>query len=349
MSKKRVFFICILLFLPSVLISLLVFIFDPFFHYHKPLPKYPYVLENERYQNDGIAKHFDYELLITGSSTSQVLLPSHASSLWGRNAIRTSFAGGSLKETGELVDTAITSNNNLKVVIRGLDLGRIVQDKDTLDYDDIPFYLYDKNPFNDYKYLYNKDVMLNIAGSLVKQIRRQSPDSFDDYENWNDTKTFGKDAILSGFERIDIIENKQIYTETDRAKTNDNLYENILKTASKNPDIDFIIFIPPVNVLYWDAALRSGSFEYTLDALDESFSRLLEAENIEIYAFDDCTEITCDFNNYIDTLHFSEEIGTYILDSIYSGKHRITKANKDEYLNRLHDIYTTYNYDSIFN
>lgn len=349
MSKKRAIIICIILFLPSFLVALLVFTFDPFFHYHKPLPKYPYVLENERYQNDGIAKHFDYELLITGSSTSQVLLPSYASSLWEYNAIRTSFAGGSLKETGNLVNTAIKSNSNLKVVIRGLDLGRIVQEKDTLDYEDIPFYLYDKNPLNDYKYLLNKDVMINIAGSLVKLIKGQSPDSFDDYENWNNTKTFGKDAILSNFERIAVIENKQIYTERDRAITDDNLYENIIKTASNNPDIDFMVFIPPVNVLYWDASLRSGSFEYTLAALDESFSKLLELDNIKVYAFDDCTEITCDFDNYIDSLHFSEEVGTYILDSIYSDNHRITEENKDDYLNRLRDIYSTYDYDSIFN
>ena len=74
MNKKRVVIICILLLLPLVITALTVVICDPFFHYHKPIKGYPYALENERYQNDGIAKHFDYELMITGSSTTQVLL-----------------------------------------------------------------------------------------------------------------------------------------------------------------------------------------------------------------------------------------------------------------------------------
>lgn len=38
---------------------------DPFFHYHKPLECLSYPLNNERYQNDGIVKHFDYDAVIT--------------------------------------------------------------------------------------------------------------------------------------------------------------------------------------------------------------------------------------------------------------------------------------------
>lgn len=332
-----------------VIFSLSVVIFDPFFHYHKPLPGYPYILERERYQNDGIARHFEYELLITGSSTSQVLLPSKAEGLWEYNSIRLSFAGGSLKETSDLVNTAVSSNKDLKVVIRGLDLGRIVQEKDTVDYEDIPIYLYDKNPFNDYKYLFNRDVFTDIARSLVKLIKGQGADNFDDYENWNDTKVFGKEGVLSTFDRIPYSSEKQIYTDKDKAITDENLYENIIKTASENPQIDFIIFIPPVNVCYWDACIRSGSFDYTLSALDEAFDELLKVENIRVFAFDDCYDMTCDFDNYIDSLHYSEEVGNYMLASMFSGAHRITTNNKNEYLNRLHAFYSTYDYESIFN
>ncbi|MCX4328758.1 MAG: hypothetical protein OSJ45_15990, partial [Lachnospiraceae bacterium] len=34
---------------------------DPLFHYHKPLNKYKYPINNERYQNDGITRNFEYE------------------------------------------------------------------------------------------------------------------------------------------------------------------------------------------------------------------------------------------------------------------------------------------------
>ena len=51
-----------------VLCCTLVVTVDPFFHFHKPVSSLSYPLVNERYQNDGIARHFDYDAVITGTS-----------------------------------------------------------------------------------------------------------------------------------------------------------------------------------------------------------------------------------------------------------------------------------------
>ena len=49
-----------------------VYTVDPFIHYHKPYTdKYFYMLDNERSQNDGITKHFDYDAMITGTSMTE--------------------------------------------------------------------------------------------------------------------------------------------------------------------------------------------------------------------------------------------------------------------------------------
>lgn len=46
----------------AVLIFILsIFAIDPMFHYHAPLKFLSYPLVNERYQNNGIVKHFDYD------------------------------------------------------------------------------------------------------------------------------------------------------------------------------------------------------------------------------------------------------------------------------------------------
>ena len=55
----------------SVLLALMILmgavtaLIDPFFHYHKPLPFLQYEIYYQRYQNDGIVRHFDYDTLIT--------------------------------------------------------------------------------------------------------------------------------------------------------------------------------------------------------------------------------------------------------------------------------------------
>lgn len=48
--------------------TLITVYIDPLFHYHKPLQGYGYPLDNERYQNDGITRNFEYDSITTGTS-----------------------------------------------------------------------------------------------------------------------------------------------------------------------------------------------------------------------------------------------------------------------------------------
>ena len=65
----RLFFIrtCILL---TALIGIVV-LFDPFYHYHKPLPGLKAVLTDKEYQCVGTLRNFDYNALIVGSSVCE--------------------------------------------------------------------------------------------------------------------------------------------------------------------------------------------------------------------------------------------------------------------------------------
>ena len=66
-------FVCLI-----VLMAAMVAVIDPFFHYHKPLGAFYYTLDNERDQNDGITRHFEYNALITGTSMTQNFKASQA-------------------------------------------------------------------------------------------------------------------------------------------------------------------------------------------------------------------------------------------------------------------------------
>lgn len=151
-------FVAIIL-IPLILFVAFVAIVDPFFHYHGPLKGVAYTISEERYQNNGIVRHFDYEAMITGSSETQNFLASEFAGMWGVETIKTSFAGGTFKEVNDLVKVALKSNPNCKYVLRSFDLNLLNMDKDTLGYDEYPTYLYDRNPFNDYQYIFNKKVV----------------------------------------------------------------------------------------------------------------------------------------------------------------------------------------------
>ena len=48
--------------------ALLVIIYDPFFHYHAPLPGFPYQIDNQTSQNPGMARNMTYDSVLIGSS-----------------------------------------------------------------------------------------------------------------------------------------------------------------------------------------------------------------------------------------------------------------------------------------
>ena len=63
-------------------IGAVVAVIDPYFHYGKGLSCLSYPLHNQRYQNDGIAKHFDYDAVIIGSSMTENFKPSELDELF---------------------------------------------------------------------------------------------------------------------------------------------------------------------------------------------------------------------------------------------------------------------------
>ena len=46
-------------------------LFDPFYHYHKPLPGLKAVLMDKEYQCVGTLRNFDYNALLVGSSVME--------------------------------------------------------------------------------------------------------------------------------------------------------------------------------------------------------------------------------------------------------------------------------------
>lgn len=123
---------------------------DPFFHYHQPNTKgYYYRLNNQRSQNNGILKHFDYNAVITGTSMTENFKTSEMDKLFGTNSVKVPYSGGSYKEINDSLKHALSNNPALKTILRGLDMSRFLDDKDDMRYDlgEYPVYLYDNNPF----------------------------------------------------------------------------------------------------------------------------------------------------------------------------------------------------------
>ena len=348
------FFVAVLL-----LFGLFEAIIDPCFHYHAPLDSMSYSFIDERYVNDGIVRHFDYDAIITGTSMTENFKSSEMDELFGTNSIKVCFAGGHYREIDSNIRVALESNPNIKMVVRGLDINSIVLDKDAicnqLDNGEIvyPFYISDGNPLTDVEYLFNKDIFLEYTyHDFAITKAGEETTNFDDYAYWNDRDTSTIDLKQMASERIfglksDREDVKDLSDDDVRIAT-DNINQNIIETALKYPDVDFYYFLTPYSILWWDSKNQSGSLDYNLDAIELEMRMLVDVDNIHLFAFLDRDDIVCNLDYYIDEGHYTAQVNSEILRCMKSGENLITKENIDEYITNVREFYENYDYDKIY-
>ncbi|MFI3169829.1 MAG: hypothetical protein R3Y06_07790 [Faecalibacterium sp.] len=332
--------------------ALLMWVFDPYFHFHAPFEGVSYVLNNERYQNNGITRQFEYDALITGTSMTQNFKTSELDALFGTNSIKIPYAGASFKELNDAVVAAKEYNPALTLVVRGLDLYQFEEDKDYLAYDSYPTYLYDDNLLNDAQYLWNKDILTTdfLSLSLIPTLTGAASTTFDAYSNWMSENTFGKETVLASYNRAqqDDTAAQTHLSEADQQTIYDNVMQNVVQVAIDNPDMTFYYFLPPYSIVYFDDCNQNNALYYELEKLEYAASLLVEYDNIQLYAFFEEYDLVTNLDNYKDWTHYSEDVNSMILEAMAAGEHQLTAENYQSYFAELTDYYTSYDYEAIF-
>ncbi len=324
---------------------------DPFFHYHKPnTEEYFYPLNNERSQNDGMVRNFEYDALITGTSMVQNFKTTEMDALFGTVSIKVPYAGGSFKEIDGNLKVAIENNDNLKMIIRGLDMNHIIQEKDSMRFEmgEYPTYLYDNNIFNDVKYVFNRDVIFlrilpmiesNDAAGFVGGITK-----FDDYAYWGSAFTYGINEVCPD----GVIEQgpgEPVHLTGDEiTMVRDNVCQNITSLAKAHPEVTFYYFFTPYSILWWQSLLVNGTICRQIEAERIVIEEILQCENIKLFSFNNISSITADINNYKDQIHYGPWINSLMLQYMHDEEYLLTKENYEDYLRQELHYYTSYDY-----
>lgn len=352
MRGKKFFkkYIILLFFLLFVAATITVYI-DPFFHYHKPNENFNYSLTMQRYINNGIVKHFDYNALITGTSMTENFKNSEYETVFDVQSIKVPLSGARFKELSLLIQQALRYNAELKHVIMSTDTWNFTRDKDEERFDNNPTYLYNESYIDDVYYLFNKEVLLNNVVPILKTRGKASAKSgidFDTYSNWQKASTFSKETVLSQYQRTNKVDEVIVLTSESKKTVVDSINQNLLSLVKENPEVDFYFFIPPYSILYWDGLSRSGLIDYTIEVEKTVYEMLLPYDNVHYYSFYNCYDIVTNLDNYKDTTHYSEDINSFMMKEFASEKYRITLDNYEDYLNEIKEFYLNYDYDSIF-
>lgn len=354
MKQKPVFWFVGFILLTGVALGLIaanIIHIDPFFHYHKPeTNEYFYSLNNQRSQNDGIVKNFDYNGLITGTSMTENFSNSEAENLWGCSFVKVPYSGGTYKEIDGIIETALKYNPDLKYVIRGLDMDMFFVDKDRMrtDLGEYPTYLYDDDLLNDVHYLFNRDVIFSRAYPMMKARTENgfTPGitSFDQYSNWMKGQKFGKNVLFPDGITVKKAADPVHITGKQTITVQKNVVQNVAVLASYYPDVTFYYFFPPYSAQWWKSLAESGTIYRQIEAERLMIETILERRNIKLFSFNNRFDITTDLNNYKDSIHYGEWVNSLMLQCMHDEQYMLTRDNYEAYLDEELQFYTSFNY-----
>lgn len=327
-----------------VLIGLVIYV-DPFFQYHKPIEGFPYLIDNQLSQNPGMAKNWDYDSVILGSSMTVNFNTDWFAEILGLKTAKLSFNGAYPKDQSNIMDIIFASHNHVKTVFLGIDIPAYSSDVEATKYP-IPEYLYDTNYLNDISYVLNKDVLLNY-------ILRAAADAKDKtaiptmYALWWTDEYFNKQYVLQYYEAPEIV-SEEVREDAYIEQVKANLDVNICPYIEENRETEFVIFYPPYSILYWYGVNRENKLAATLAEYQYVSERLLQYDNVRIFNFQDQEAIITDLNNYADYDHYHKEINHYMVECFADGTCELTNKNLSDSIDKMRMLATNYDYDSIF-
>lgn len=320
--KKHCFLFAILSAFALLASAAMVLIADPFFHYHKPLDDLYYLIENKISQNPGIAAHFSYDSIITGSSMTVNFDTTLFAEELGLNTIKLSYDGAYPKDVDTILTLAKKSPNEIHAVFFNIDIYNYKAEPGTIAYK-IPDYLYNDNPLDDIPYLFNKEVILDYI--LRPQVEHEGTPLSAAYCSWP-YMYYGAEVVSETYHAPTVFSD-ELPTDIFTENISTNLEEYILPHIKNMPDTRFVIFFPPYSVLYWYDRYADGSLAAELASEKQVIETLLAYPNVEIYYFQNQFDYITDLNNYSDYTHYRHEMNDYMTACFADGTNRLTVYN----------------------
>lgn len=329
------------------LVALVVYV-DPFFHYHSPLKKFPYLVDNQLSQNPGMAAHMQYDSVILGSSMTVNFQTDWFAELMDLKTLKLSYSSAFPKDQANIMDVIFQSSNEVKKVFLGIDVITYTGEVEETKYP-LPQYLYDKNIPNDIQYVLNKDVILNY---ILRPIADPEPTNLSNvYASWWTDDYYSEQWVLHNYtssERISQVTPTDAYAKAAEK----NLAANICPYIEANRDTRFVIFFPPYSILFWNDVLQENHLQATLEEYRYIANRLNDYDNVEVYFFPDREEIICDLNNYADYSHYHPRFNRYMAECFVNKTNLVAKEGQegktiDEYLLHMQQIAESFDYEEL--
>lgn len=313
--------------------AIIVFLADPFYHYHKPWFHLAAVQDVNQYQVKGALDHFEYDSVLCGSS---VVMGMNSRTLDERYDVTTVKAVGNSAGAHVLnyyLKEAF-STHDIKYVFYGMDVFSFYVDPDQKPTENAVDYIVNNNPFDDVEYLWNGSILGIRIPNLIQTTRAGNYDPGLAYQ-FNQWEQSGAEAVLNNY--------SPPMQEPSEVKSEEYMIENVEENLDRlellvqqHPDTQFLFFTPPYSILWWERAYEDGVMNSYLHTLRLCMEQLLPYENVRMYSvsFNEISVIT-DLSRYTDFAHGNASITEMMAQEIGNVEYEITLDNYEQELDRL--------------
>ncbi len=327
----------------AVCAALVIYV-DPFFHYHAPLSGFPYVVDNQLSQNPGMALHMKYDSVITGSSMTANFDTDWFRDDMGLDTLKLTCNGAYPKDISNMLEKVYQSGSRIKAAFISLDIDSFSSSADETKYPR-PEYLYDRDPFNDVRYLFNGDV---ITEYIIRPfIKKEPTDVTDVYASWWTSDYYSSDLVLQGYSQPEKVGSPKP-VECYSAASLLNLKTNITPYIDAHPETEFYFFYPAYSVLFWNDMRAGNEVDARMRQYELITESLLKHKNVHVFFFADEEKVITDLDNYADEIHarpeWSRQMTKYFADGTYEVR---TLAQLDAHVRHLRNIISGFDYDGL--
>jgi hypothetical protein len=326
--KKRSysFILSVTALLVLMLVSSFNYFVDPFTYYHQPWTDINYS-QLHRFSNPGLARQYDYQAVLVGTSHFMELESSRFSEIIGVPGLNLSTNGGLFREQSELVELILDQGKadtiywemNFPSLSLGDATGSLGQQ--------YPEYFYHPTVETPFRYLASLDTLVHSW----KAVNNPGVISID---NRNELvhREFSERRVMASWEReiqrwSPELRNYWLAVQSSVDSSREVLEKRLVPLLESHPQVSFKLILPPHTLMFFllreamgaDGFNRWLEFRKTLGELADQYP------NAELYDFQADWVLVEDFELYRDIEHFSYRVLETVFENVRDGENSVSR------------------------
>lgn len=277
----------------------------------------------QRHQNPGLARHLDYDRLVTGSSLMENVLPADVDAVLGGRTVNLSVSALTAHDAGKLLATALATGKP-RHVLMNLDYNAFSGATDRSGFrEPFPDFHYNGTALDDLPYLLGAGTLRrSLETALGLAWTRTNRDEARMWV-WSDGREFSAAKAVQGLDPANL---NARFRQPPRtlAGMKASFEANLAPLLERHRDVRFTFVLAPYAILVWSDFEQRGQVALTLEFREWLLARLADFPNAELFDFQAEPAYVANLSHYTDLYHFSPDLTRRLLADIAAGRYRAT-------------------------